>query len=173
VEFTEAQLEARKDKETIIEQETKDFFELAMLVAAFFPEISSIPYAALPRKIQAAKDQVASDISTVRRIYARLLEADRIANPIHPDILDINWAYFRWMQVRCLYSLDLIFRYDGRMPSSRTEKFWTNIEHDMLDSEYLILASLCGALACNENRIIKFFQLIRPDCLCLQTKNKN
>ena len=173
VEFTEAQLEARKNQETIIEQETKDFFELAMMVAAFFPEISGVSYAALPRMIQAAKDQVASDTSTVQRIYTRLLEEYRIANPIHPDILDTNWAHFRWVQVRCLYSLDLIFRYDGRMPSSRTAKFWTTIEHDMLDSEYLTLASLCGALACNENRIIKFFKRIRPDGLCLQTKHEN
>lgn len=166
-EFTKAQLKARKNHEKIVEQDTKDFFGLAMMVAAFFPHISGIPYAKLPHAIQEAKALVASNIDTVRQIYAKLLEDSRISNLVRVDTLDPNWAYFRWVQVRCLYSLDLILRYDGRLPSNPTAKFWKNIEHDMLDSEYLMLASLAGALACNENRVIEYFHLIRPDGLLL------
>jgi hypothetical protein len=162
-EFTEAQVESRQNREAIVKKEAEDFFELAMMVAAFFPQINGIPYADLPAKIQAAKTQVATDIPTVRTIYAQLSEAGEGLNPFFPETLNPNWAFFRWVQVRCLYSLDLIFRYAGSLPSSPTPRFWTSIEHDMLDSQYVILASLSGALACNENRMIQFFHLIRPD----------
>ena len=161
--FTDAQREVRKDQEAIVEKNAKEFFELAMMVAAFFPQTNGIPYSALPDEIEAAKRQVAVDIFTVRRIYKRLLKRGEIPNPILPDTLNPNWAYFRWVQVRCLYSLDLIFRYQGRLPSEPSVKFWTRTEHDMLDSEYVILAALSGSLASNEKRMIEFFHLIRPD----------
>jgi hypothetical protein len=169
-EFTETQLETKRDRAAIVEKDTKEFFDLAMMIAAFFPEISGIPYPALPSKIEAAKTQVATDIFTVRRIYEKWLKGGRIPNPVLPDTLNPNWAYFRWVQVRCLYSLDLIFRYDGHLPQDPSAKFWRRIEHDMLDSEYVILASLSGALACNENRMREFFHLIHPDGLLLTCK---
>lgn len=161
--FTKEQLESRKNREAIVQKEAKEFFELAMMVATFFPAISGIPYADLPYHIQAAKAQVATDIPTVLGVYAQLCEAGEHKNPIDPGALNPNWAFFRWVQVRCLYSLDLIFRHNGRLPSNPAVRFWTKIEHDMIDSQYVILASLSGALASNENRMIQFFRLIRPD----------
>lgn len=165
-EFGALEMNARKEQEDVVERKTKDFFELAMMVPVFFQELCHAPKAGLPNKIQALKERVASDKSTVRRFYATLLEKNNIANPIHPDTLDTNWAYFRWVQVRCLYSLDLMFRYNGCMPADPKANFWENIEHDMLDSEYVILASLSGGFACNEKRMIAFFRMIRPDGLC-------
>jgi hypothetical protein len=162
-EFTDEQMDAKKAQEAIVGKDTKEFFELAMMVAAFFPQINDIPYSALQNEIKAAKTQVAMDIFTVRSIYKRLLERDEIPNPILPESLDPNWAYFRWVQVRCLYSLDLIFRYQGRLPPDPSVQFWTRAEHDMLDSEYVILATLSGSLASNEKRMIEFFHLLQPD----------
>lgn len=171
-EFTEAQLAARKKQEAIVEQDTKNFFEHAMMVAAFFPQIDGIPYSVLPSEIQEAKAQVATDILTVRRIYERLLEGSRIPNPLLPDTLNPNWAYFRWVQVRCLYYLDLIFRHNGRLPSKLGAKFWTRMEHEMLDSEYVILASLSGGFACDEDRMIEFFRLVRPDGIWCRARHE-
>lgn len=161
--FTDMQEETRKNEEIDVKKDSEDFFNLAMMIATFFPQINGIPYAKLPTQIQSAKAQVAADFATVRAIYALLIESGEIQNPIHPNVLNQSWAFFRWVQVRCLYSLDLIFRYDGCPPSNPTSKFWTRIEHDMLDSQYVILASLSGALACNEKRMIEFLRLIRPD----------
>jgi len=162
-EFTEAQSEERTNQEAIIKQKAEEFFKLAMMVATFFPQINGIPYADLPAQISGAKKTVAIDITAVRAIYAKLAEAEEGLNSVSSDTLNPNWALFRWIQVRCLYSLDLIFRYYGCLPSNPTTRFWTKIEHDMLDSEYVILASLSGAFACNENRMIEFFRLICPN----------
>lgn len=167
-EFTKAQRQAAKEQEAYVVQQTQEFFELAMMISTFFPDIGGASHAAFPEKIQKAKDQVTCDESAVRRIYARLLEKNNIVNSVHPDLLETNWAYFRWMQVRCLYSLDLVFRYNGHIPANVKIRFWEKIEHDMLDCEYVILASLCGTLACNENRMIAFFKKIRPDARIIQ-----
>ncbi|MFP4087050.1 MAG: hypothetical protein ACLFUL_09695, partial [Desulfobacteraceae bacterium] len=155
--FTMAQRQAVKEQEAYIVQETQEFLELAMMISTFFPDIRGASHGAFPEKIQGAKDQVSSDKSTVRRIYAGLLKENNIATPVHPDLLEPDWAYFSWMQVRCLYSLDLIFRYNGRIPATGKTRFWNSIEHDMLDCEYVILASLCGGLACSEKRMVDFF----------------
>lgn len=170
--FTKVQMADRKRQEAIVEQDAKDFFELAMMVATFFPQINGIPYSALPNEIQEAKAQVATDILTVRRIYERLLKGVKIPNPLLPDTLNPNWVYFRWIQVRCLYSLDLIFRYNGCLPSNPGAQFWTRIEHEMLDSEYVILASLSGGFACDENRMIDFFHLLCPDGIFFRARHE-
>lgn len=162
-EFTGNQRKARQYQEAIVKQETEDFFQLAMSAATFFPEINGIPYVDLPQKILAAKTRIATETALVRGIYQQIVEAGNSSDQIPPDALDVDWAHFRWVQVRCLYSLDLIHRYNGQLPSGSGQTFWTSIEHDMLDSEYLVLASLSGAFACNENRLIEFFRLIRPD----------
>ena len=160
--FSETDLDARNKRKREVEQRTKEFFEHAMMVAAFFPEINGIQYADLPQAIHNAKAKITKDISFIQQLYGSLLEPGIINNPVNPDTIDPDWAYFRWIQVRCLYSLDLIFRYNGHLPKNPTEKFWAKIEHDLLDSEYLITASLSGALACNEKRMLQLFQMLRP-----------
>lgn len=162
-EFTRTQLQSRRDQEALVKRDTEEFFELAMMVAGFFPEISGIPYADLPTQIQATKTRVATDIHTVQTIYKQLSDSGEIQNPLPPETLNPNWAIFRWVQVRCLYSLDLIFKYDGRLPPVPTTQFWKKIEHDLLDSQYIILSSLSGALACDEKRMIHLFHLICPE----------
>lgn len=161
--FTKEQLEAKQNQEELIERDTRAFFDLAMMVNGFFPDLKCVRDKNLPHIIQKAKGQVATNINIVRQIYESLLAHDAPPNAVNANVLGPTWAYFRWVQVRVIYSLDLIFSYRGQMPSNITSKFWRRIEHDMLDAEYVILASLAGSFACNEKKLIEYFRLIRPE----------
>lgn len=161
--FTKEQLEARQNQEKLVEQDTRDFFDLAMMVNGFFPDLNCMRDKDLPQIIQEAKSQVATNIDMVRQIYESLLAHDAPPNAVNANVLGPTWAYFRWVQVRVIYSLDLILSYRGHIPSDITSKFWRRIEHHMLDAEYVILASLAGSFACNEKKLINYFKLICPE----------
>lgn len=152
-----------------VKRNTRSFFELAMMVYEFFPHLSGMPYSHFPKAVQQAKQVVASNGDKVRDIYDKLL-LYAPPNAISAASLDPNWAYFRWIQVRVIYSLDLLLIYQGRLPPVISNGFWQRIEHEMLDAEYVILASLAGALACNETKIIETYLSVRPDGLLVTYK---
>ena len=160
--FTGEQLETRQNYEKLVEQDTKSFFELAMDVHVFFPFLNGIPYSEFPEAVQKAKRQVASNNEKVREIYEKLLEHNAPSNAVDPDALDPNWAYFRWIQVRVIYSLSLLLKYQGRLPKNPSKKFWRRIKHDMIDAEYIILGGLAGSMASNDNALIENYQLVCP-----------
>ena len=160
--FTEEQLETIKNRENQLEQDTKTFFDLAMLVPGFFSHLKAMPFKMFPDAIEKAKQQIATDADKVKEIYNSFLAHDAPSNPVSADCIDDNWAYFRWIQVRVLYSLNLLLKYRGKLPEEPGAEFWRHIEHDLLDADYVILASLAGALASNDNLMISNFQLICP-----------
>ena len=160
--FTGEQLETIKNRENQLEQDTKTFFDLAMLVPGFFSYLKTMPFKKFAGTIDKAKHQIATDADKVKDIYKSLLAHDAPSNPVSADRIDDNWAYFRWIQIRVLYSLNLLLKYQGKLPEEPGAEFWRRIEHDLLDSEYVILGTLAGALASNENLMISNFQLVCP-----------
>ncbi len=163
--FTDEQLESKQNQEGLISQHSKTFFKLAMMVHVFFPHLNGISYSDFPEAVQEAKQQVATNVEKVREIYASLLDHDAPSNAVNAGALDPDWACFRWIQVRVIYSLNLLLRYQGQLPANTSEKFWLRIEHDMLDTEYVILGSLAGALASKDKKVIENFLLVHPDGL--------
>ena len=163
--FTEEQNEIKQNRENQVQVDTKEFFDLAMLVPGFFPYLNNIPFKEFPNAIETAKQQIATDADKVRGIYKSFLNHYTPSNPVDFSVIDSNWAYFRWIQVRVLYSLNLLLKYQGQLPKDFSDKFWRRVEHDLLDSEYVILGSLAGALASNENKMISNFRYICPDGL--------
>lgn len=163
--FTPEQVKARQNQEELVEHDTPNFFDLAMMVHVFFPYLNGMPYSQFPKAVQEAKLQMSSNTDKVCEIYARLLEHDAPPNAVKASALDSTWTYYRCIQVHVIYSLDLLLRYQGQIPPNTSGKFWRTIEHEMLDAEYVILASLAGAPACNEKRVIERFLLVRPDGL--------
>jgi hypothetical protein len=163
--FTEEQNEIKQNREDQVRVDTKEFFDLAMLVPGFLPYLNNMPFKEFPNAIETAKQQIATDADKVREIYKSFLNHYAPSNPIDFSVIDSNWAYFRWIQVRVLYSLNLLLKYQGQLPKDPSDKFWRRIEHDLLDSEYIMLGSLAGALASNENKMISNFQYICPDGL--------
>lgn len=160
-EWTPDQIQARDERRTIVEKDTKKFFELAMMSISFFPFLNGVPFKKFPQAVQKAQIEVASNEDKIKQIYSQLPQDQ--APP--KNIITPDWAYFRWLQVRLIYSLDLLLKYQGMLPAQTSPKFWRRIEHDMLDAEYIILGALVGGLACNEKKMIETYKIVCPDGL--------
>jgi len=164
--FTKEQRKGIWKRKAEVKQQTKEFFELAMMVHGFFPYLKRMPYNHFSNSIQKAKQEVATNEEKVREIYMSLLKQNVLpSNAIKPEALGPNWAHFRRIQIRVIYSLDLLLRYQGKLPTNTSDNFWRKIEHEMLDIEYVILGSLAGALASNDNGMIEKYQLVCPNGL--------
>lgn len=164
-EWTNDQLRSKEDREKLVEIQTRNFFDLAMLVFEFFPHLNGISFSAFSKAVDDAKQEVASNQNKIKQIYQNLLEHDAPSNAVNANVIDSNWAYFRWLQVRVIYSLDLLLKYQGKLPQETSLNFWERIEHDMLDAEYVMLAALANGIACNEKKVIGIYKLICPDGL--------
>jgi hypothetical protein len=162
-EWTPDQIKAREEREMLVEKDTRDFFKLAMMVHEFFPHLNGISFNEFPQAVESAKGETASSEDKVRGIYRQLLGHGAPSNAIEASAIGSGWAYFRWLQVRLIYSLDLLLRYQGKLPHETSPKFWRRIEHDMLDAEYVILGALAGGLACNEPKVIEIYKLVCSD----------
>jgi hypothetical protein len=95
----------------------------------------------------------------MRGFYANHRHADFPA----PELLDEEWAFFRWVQVQLLAGLDFIGRHGVNAQPNEESML-----HELLDLDYLISALLVGGLACRENRFIQRFRFLRPDGVILR-----
>ena len=116
-----------------------------------------------------AKDEairiIATDTGSVLKFYSAL-EPPPGERPLPPaEIITPSWALFRWVQVQLLMSLDVFFRYNGKIPeaSALTCHWYEKIEHDLLDAEYLVLGVLEGSFATTELKLQSYWRLLRPD----------
>lgn len=108
---------------------------------------------------------IATDTASVLKFYGAL-EPPPGEKPLPPaKIVTPDWALFRWVQIQLLMSLDLFFRYRGRVPevSALTPGWYKKIEHDLLDVEYLVLGVLEGSFATTETKLQKYWRMLRPD----------
>ena len=160
--FTDDQSDFIKKREQDTESNTTSFFELAMLVSGFFQNLKQIPYKKLADAIDEAKQEIISKYDKVRNIYSDITKNDRPKNRVSPDLINDDWACFRYVQVRVLYSLNLLLKYQGKLPAKTSKKFWRKIEHELHDSEYVMLGALSGALASNEKQMISNYKSICP-----------
>lgn len=97
------------------------------------------------------------------------MEHDAPPNAVKANVIDPNWAHFRWVQVRVIYSLDLLLEYQGQLPENASNSFWRKIEHEMLDTEYVILGALAGGLASKDDKLVENYLLVCPDGLVLRS----
>jgi hypothetical protein len=75
-----------------------------------------------------------------------------------------DWAHIRWLQVQMLFATDMYIRYQGQLRNMLLKnKVRTKVEHDVHDAQILALAILEGAIATKENKLIKWFKLLRPN----------
>lgn len=73
-----------------------------------------------------------------------------------------KWAIYRWLQVNLLMGVDLLYRYKMTLKGVMTEKLATALENDILDSHYVIVGALEGALATADRNVRRLSRLIRP-----------
>src|SRR6266851_3071082 len=123
------------------------------------PAIKNASPKELPEVIKAHKIKIRDDRDDMRGFYAN----HRYPYFPPPDLIDEQWAYFRWIQVYLLVGLDFINRYGvNSVPSEE------NMIHELIDLDYLIPAILVGGLACREKMFLERFRLLRSDGVVLR-----
>jgi hypothetical protein len=113
----------------------------------------------LPERIKELSLEIRNDRKSMRAFYANHRQAEHPP----PELLDEEWAFFRWIQVQLLAGLDFIGRHgvDAKLNEE-------SMLHELLDLDYLISALLVGGLACRETRFIERFRFLRPDGVILR-----
>lgn len=175
--FQGKQLKAKESEMQLVDNKTRDFFDRAMIAQdAFYPHLSNLQSVDYSDAINAIKEQISTNEDEVRKIYRRMFSGNVESKPpIKSSDLNSNWATFRWVQVRMIYSLDLLLRYQGQLPTPPTQKFWCTIEHEMLDAEYVMLACLALGLASNETKglLVSCYKRLCPEGELLTLSGKS
>jgi hypothetical protein len=118
------------------------------------PELKNASAKEAPEIIKELSLKIRNDRDDMRGFYANHRHADFPP----PELLDKDWAFFRWIQVQLLAGLDFISRHgvDAKPNQER-------MLHELLDLDYLISALLVGGLACRETRFVERFRFLRSD----------
>jgi hypothetical protein len=167
-EFEGSYAEELKSFRREIEASTRGFIERCFLVHEFFPELRGIKISDLGSALANARRSIATDQSRVKGVYRQLTAEHPNERAPDAEVIGVDWAWFRWVQVQLIATLRIFVRYQGRMPSAINDGFWIAAEHTMLDSYYVLFGTLCGALASRDVEIQEDFTLLRPDCLLLR-----
>lgn len=163
--FQGKQLKAKESEMQVVDNKTREFFDLAMIAQdTFYPHLSNLQGVDYSNAINDIKERISTNNEEVCGIYRRMFTGNvEHKPPIKSSDLNSNWATFRWVQVRMIYSLDLLLRYKGQLPTQPTQKFWCRIEHEMLDAEYVMLGSLALGLASNDTGLVSCYKRICPE----------
>ena len=163
--FPEVAREALDEENHKTHENVVSFIQRARVIAEVFPTLLSGSDSDRATAKNEAIRIVATDTTSVLKFYSAL-EPPPGEKPLPPaEIVTPAWALFRWVQVQLLMSLDVFFRYHGKIPeaSALTPHWYEKIEHDLLDAEYLVLGVLEGSFATNERKLQTYWHMLRPD----------
>jgi hypothetical protein len=149
-----------KEWEIQTDAATQIFLSWCQYVHQFFPELSGIHMRDFRSAIVTARNEVANNHERVRKIYVQIRENDLITEVIPFELLDTEWISFRFVQCHLLAALRIFGRYQGKI--QRTPNLLRKAEHSMHDLEYVIAASLVGAIATNDREVEEDFRLLCP-----------
>lgn len=145
-----------------VAQDAKTFLDLCQSVHQFFPELVGIEFRDFSAAVAAARSRVGSSSEVVRAVYATFSREDLPPKAPLPADINPEWAWFRRIQCQLLAALRMFERYQCRVPTDPTPAVLERAEHSMHDMEYVILASLAGAIASNDAEVIDDFRLVSP-----------
>ncbi len=123
------------------------------------PAFNDAPQTEMSNRVRELSLQIRDDREDIRGFYRN----HRVPPWPEPELIDEQWAFFRWIQVQLLAGLDFFASYGVKIQPS-LEK----LMHELLDLEYLIMALLVGGLASREKRMIERFKLLRPGGILLR-----
>lgn len=111
---------------------------------------------------ESIEETIATDRGALRKFYASL-EVPQLEGKAFPaaERLTPNWAIFRRLQVDLLMAVDLLFRYKLSLRNVMTDKLATDLENHILDSHYVVLGALEGALASRDRNVRRLWRLVR------------
>ncbi|MYN09204.1 hypothetical protein [Pseudoduganella aquatica] len=120
------------------------------------------------------ESKIVNDRDVFLRHYDQL-KVDQKLNPgkvkIPAEMIDERWITYRWYQVRGLFALDLAARYPDTDVIRSSEAAMEKLRHDVLDAQYLTVASIQGSFAVQEEKIKRWWKLLCPngDLLAIPT----
>ncbi|MFQ5822350.1 MAG: hypothetical protein ACE5I5_20440 [Candidatus Heimdallarchaeota archaeon] len=138
--------------------DVKSFKPLAAGVTVWFPELEGMKAGSSFESIQPAIDKLIKNTDKVKEIYKKLSTTRNGFFP-SPEMVDENWAFFRWLQVYLVYALEYIRKYGA----GNIDVASKSMPNDRLDIQYLITGTLAKALATGDKIMRKYFELCCPD----------
>jgi hypothetical protein len=115
--------------------------------------------------ISSWQKQIEEQVDVLRKTVATThLSFPEISNASpRKDKLDGRWAFFRWMQVDLLASLDHVVRYGVGSDLSNAR----DLDNEVADLQYRIMGALAGGIATEDKKSKEVFRLLRPDGLLI------
>jgi len=160
-----------KDQTIQLHADVRSFIARVPLMAEFFPNLLAGSDQQQLQEREIAEREIAKSGSLLP-FYANL-EPPQGQKALPPaDIVNENWALYRWLQVQFLFALDLYVRYRGSVPDDLSPAMFERIEHDVLDAQLMMLGCLEGAFATNENKLKRWWKLICPTGQLFELKPK-
>jgi hypothetical protein len=155
------------DNETkrISDGRTKEFEEKLDAIVELWRDFRRLPAlkeakdSEIPERVRELAIQVRDDIDDIRGFYRN----HRLDTYPPAEIIDVEWAFFRWHQVQLLGGLDFYDSYGIATPFKRGKIF-----NELLDLDYLLPALLIGGLASNDKRMVRRFKFLRLDGVLLK-----
>lgn len=134
-----------------------EFKRISATVSDWFPELNEVKPGSSREKVRTIFERIANDVEFIRHIYGKC----RLDYFPPTEILNQDWAHFRWIQLHLLAGVEYIRKYGSRNLITK------NLGHDNLDLQYCQTGVLAGALATDDKVMKFFFQLCCPNGLLL------
>ncbi len=152
------------EKRTELRADVGGLVQRVEAVAAMFPQLLGGRDSDRKAFKKSVEKTIGANREQLMRFYASL-ELPPLDGKAFPpaERLTPNWAIYRWLQVNLLMGVDLFYRYKLTLRDKdvMTEKLATELENDILDSHYVIVGSLEGALATGDKNVRRLWWLIR------------
>lgn len=161
----EAAVEIERQRQELL-SDVEALKERALGMPDFFPEV----FVDNDRVVQAAKAEAELLIARpgfLLDFYAQLRAPKGIRRFPPRKLVTEKWAVYRWLQVQFLFALDLYSRFGRALSEPMSPKQEEEIEHDVLDAQYMLIGALEGAFATQEKKLVRWFKLLQPDGLLL------
>lgn len=136
-----------------------DFVDEVGTIPELFQQLSAVREDQRKQAAIELQANLANDPEPVKRLHGAIRrEQDPTADEIGPD-----WAFFRRTQVHLLACLEEYGRHGvGATFSERTGRGRREIENEVADLDYRILALLAGGLATGDKASARSFRLLAP-----------
>jgi len=147
-----------------VEDSIRALVELSGTVQAIFPDLTIGTTEQRKEALLRAENWI-SDANNIAGFLLSLVSPEPSRPFPNATRSPEKWATVALLQVRLLFVTDLFVRYQGRLADVMTPRVRLRLEHDVHDAENLTLGILEGALATTENKLRRWFKLLRRDGL--------
>jgi hypothetical protein len=167
----EAAFEIERQRQELL-ADVQTLKERALGMPDFFPDVFPEP-GRVNGEARAEAETLIAQPSSLLDFYGQLRAPKGMKRFPPRKLLTEKWAIYRHLQVQFLFALDLYARFGPALAAPLPAASEEQIEHDVLDSQYMLIGVLEGAFATQERKLQRWFGLLRPDGLLLRRETAN